>query len=321
MSIKPEFQYLYDWEFEDKYDRVEAKIPIHSQFSPDCIKFLFDKNSSSITIYISGYVPIVCGTLFMSVKDVEREIVQSFLVFTFLKEENLQWPFLIVDFYPETESIDPKSAHILSHMLASSPNQEEKALKFVHSSIGSGYLPAILTAIQLFLNVEDRRAQVIDLLDVAANRYQDPSSIFQLGIVYYSLDSSREISIPYLARAMSLGYTEAGVYLAKIFSPNSGVSFYQKDEVRAMDLLRHVLNEKPNAQAYYEYAKILLNDDNYSSNHEEGRECLKKAQELDSSLPDITPKKSHITKILIALTATAAVAIAVYFKKSKKKQI
>lgn len=287
--IDPEFQELYYWDFEDQGDKVKVSFNCDITIKRDSFKLNFDPEKNTLSLTFMDKIPIILGTLFGKAKSVNNIPLLNQYILEIEKEENIKWPILIIKPVPETNEIDPHSAFELVYLVTSDQNYQNEELKLgelLKFSAGAGYLPAIQGAIQTFIHEPGKRDVAIEYMQVAADVYQNPTSIFELGIYLFESDTDREKAVVYLHRAYDIGQTIAAIYLGLAYSPLSEYSFQNKDATMAFKYFSEVL-DAGSPVVYHEIAKLYASGQGVPQDKEKADQYQKNAKELDPAIPDL----------------------------------
>lgn len=288
--IEAEFQEFYYWNMEDENGKITVSFKCDVDIKRDLFNFQYNQELNTISLTFSDKIPIILGTLFGKTKGAAVVPSNDRFIIEIEKDEDINWPVLIIKPTPDTNQIDPHSAYESVYLITSDMekynNPEIKLGELLKYSTASGYIPAIVGAIKTFINEPEKRNQVIDYLTVLADVYQIPTSIYELGVFLYENDEDREKSLVYLQRAFDLGIKQAAFYLGSAYSPLSEIAYAHKDAEKAFKFFTAAL-ELGDPVVYHEIAKLYHAGRGTPKDDEKARFYQQAAQELDPEIPNL----------------------------------
>jgi len=215
--------------------------------------------------------------------------------------------------------------------LAQTNDQKEHdfAQKMLDFSINSHFLPAILMAIEFNAKQSGNSDTLIDLLGIAAMKYEFPPAMFQLGMILLNNEQTAVNGFNMLQQAAQRGFGLAVVAMGNALSPLSSIKFPAKDATQALMLFEQVIKEADEPNALYEAAKLYDAGLGCKADHTKAVEYLNRARKADPNIPEL-PKhvvkaevKETLKTLAIAASSCAAIAglgYAVYKIFAKKKK-
>ena len=328
-KVSAEFAYLYEYEIDDHDDDIDITFKFPKTFEPKGMKIEHDKQANTLKVTIPNEIPIVCGKLFAPLESYTTAKSQNSFTISFEKEKPMKWP-IFIQAPLDDDSIDPQSALLLFAKLKDSgdPNVHDLAQKLISFAIDSEYLPAILLGIQANAPPNGDQQSYLQMLYLAATKYEHPLSLFSLGCILLQNQQSAQEGFMMLQHAAQLGVGLAVSVMGKVLSPLSEIPFPAKDAKQALELLESVIKITDEPIALYEAAKLYDSGLGCEhADHEKAMEYYKRAKDKDPQVPPLpTPKTSSkvgdiLKTSVIALTGAAALgglAYSVYKIFNKK---
>ena len=257
--INPHYQSLYNYDV----DQDDDEITIILQIPNECENIPISVNTEispsqkyGITVEIPNEPPFVCGTLFADIipesvkthietKKINRKLKKCFEI-TFQKKTSFVWPALIVARHPISEKIDPMSTYLMYILKAQSIKEEDQKLAQdeILYAVNLG-LPVASRVYAQILFDKDEREKGISVLKSAANEYNDPDALDQVGriLCYWKKETRRE-GLDYLRRASRLGKSDVNGLIGQILSPFSEFEYDHKDPKEAVHFLRLAIEDE-----------------------------------------------------------------------------
>ena len=327
--ISKEFAFLYDYEIEDHNEDIDITFKFPKTFEPKSLKIDHNKEANTLKITIEDELPVVCGKLFAPLSSYTTAKSQNSFTISFEKENEMKWP-IFIQAPLDDESIDPQSALLLFAKLkdTTDPKDHDLAQKLVSFAIDSEYLPALLIGIQANSPPNGDQQSYLQMLYLAATKYEHPPSLFALGCIFLQNPQSAQDGFMMLQRAAELGFGLAVSVMGKALSPLSEIPFPAKDAKNALELLESVIKIADEPIALYEAAKLY--DSGLGCDHPDHDKAIDYYQRAKSKDPEVPPlptpqtpsKVGEIVKTsVIALTGVAALgglAYSVYKIFTKK---
>lgn len=345
--IDPRYQSLYDYDVQQDDDQITAFFKIPKDFDIDIISIncdITESEKSSLSVTIPNEPPIICGSLFAEViPESVKTLVESknangkhdtYFNITLQKKSKFIWPALIVGRHPKTNDIDPKSVYLMYIIKAESPKKEDKrlALDEISYAVDLG-LPVAIRVYSGILFEKDEREKGIEMLKFAADEYNDPDAMCQLGrIFFYWKKETKKEGLEYLKKASKLGKSEVNGFIGQILSPFSKFEYDEKDPEEAVHYLQLAVASKKESESS-SGTEIVIEEEEEDTGNEDGKEKINDIddkdeineyeQELNKILASgiIKSKKSKTATIFAVSTAaillTVGVALVLHFRRRR----
>lgn len=304
MTISPENEVIYQWQFLDSTESCEFTFPIPSYINQGMIKVEIE--SDSIVVSIPGLLPFLCGQLSFSVLRHSTVIGDASFKLLLFKSQNTPVELPIISIHPKLKEIDPNSAFAfaLSHPGEPLSNQLFERI------IAFGYVPALLYFADLLKktgNIEQR----MYLLVTAAQKYQNQTAIYLLALEYIQHQESCEQGFLLLTQLSMQGSIMASIYVGLVLSPLSDFPFAKKNGKQSFDILSECLKQKDDEPLLYKELSKLLNEGiGCEKNEQLSRDYYDKAVSLSSEV-SIEPKTQPTSWKTISGAALGVLALAV----------
>ena len=342
MKIEPQYQSLYNWDFEDLDSYILIKIKIIEGFLLNSLNLILNEDKSSIIFkYDEIHPPIIAGLLFNSIKDYKLEFTnENIELKLFKKKKDIEkWPFLIKDTDINLKMIDPFSSYIL--FMTASENQDpqiiEVGLQFLDISISFGYVPSLITGYSLLINNPSTIENALNLIIEAADIYNNHLACYQLGLYYliHGNNLKNEEAFKYFEKSSENSkFFLSKSLMSSLLNPLSKNCLKNPNIELSLKLIQEVLNiQNDEPIVLHEYAKYLFYGIGVEKNINKALELQKKALELNNETPNLesyeeiykdlfkNKSKINISKITIIFGTLIATSFFFYniYKKINKK--
>ncbi|OHT07471.1 hypothetical protein TRFO_24288 [Tritrichomonas foetus] len=321
-NISPEYSFLYEYKFEEDANAIDIHIPFPSSFDTSKIKAKIsdDHKVISVTLSQKGHAPILKGELPNPVKSIQTKREKNELIVRLDKCTPLTWNYIIEDFYPNTETMDPQSVYRkYKRLLKEDPSM---AKPFLEMAVQYGYSPALIHMYKDIIAKGDEDV-AISYLEQAARKYADTKAMYLYAKYLERSPETVEESYCLFERAASTGDLRAKLECAKIKSPCSGIVYEKKDDNLALTLLKEIVSaDENNAEALHELAKMIRNGKGTKKSKKLAIELQNKALAINPNTPPLV--KFDMQEVSLISVAVGAVAIVVgcalafnFFRKRK----
>ena len=276
------YQSLYEWKFEDNEEESYVTFNFPVTFNPESIKIELSENGENVLIGIPNKVPIVCGLLFGAAVSAKGVYTENKYVISITKKERGDWPILIKSEHQKFGAIDPKSATVIFHLIASQSHDKSElnaAIGYLTAAAKVGFLAAMQTLGGMLMEIDGKEQEGFLILKKAADIYNDPVSCYQVGVTLAAAKSYEE-GINYLERSSSSGYQAATLVLGQIYSPEKKFSFPYRDAVKAMKYLESVTEADQLPTAYEEMALLYENGNGVNADVEKAKALRAEAERM-----------------------------------------
>ena len=309
-QINPAFHQIYNWEMsqpEDTLIVVKISCPVDFQLKILQIELNEDKTGLSVKIP-SEDVPVIYGKLFEPVLSHEVKIDKenSNIVIELKKESSEKWPYLIRDYYPGTEEIDPHSAFSIVE-IDHQGFDDDKLTSFMQNAMMHGYVPALLFGIENLENDPGSEEKMYVLLDLASRVYGHPVAHYKLALFLLSHKQLKQ-GFMLLSKAAEGGIGMAYSLMGQYISPYSNIKFPEKDAVKAIELFEKVIEHGDEPVALYEASKIYYRGaEGVPQDKKKAMDYWNRATAVQPYLPPLkAPEEDKPVSVETVLGATAA---------------
>ena len=288
--IKPEIQQLYQWEIQDEEPFLNIILTIPEGFDSNLLKFELNPSHTAISVTIPDSPPIFKGKLFEAVETMKIEKKDNIIIINFRKPRKGLWPFIIEDYFPDTEIIDPQSAFILGTTVVKSPTFQYKALNFLHFSAKSGYVAA-MSFLARFMITTNSIKEGIYLFTLAIQYYNSVEAMVEMADSVSLIPKFKYLTIPLLKQAINKNYLPAHASLGRVLSPLSQIKGFSKD---VKESILHLELAGDNPIALHELAMLYFNGVGVKKDLKKASDLQLKAKKLNPKIPILTKKKTSI---------------------------
>ena len=263
--IKPEFSDVFCWELIPTEKYIKVLIKITEGFDTNLVKYELNEQKDAVSIRYPEQPPIVEGKLFGKVNNLTKKIYEKekLLTFTFDFDALEKEPdFLIVDFNQETGKIDPLSSFLLFNKLQEEKDEKvrENCFKYLKVGVDTYFVPSMIAASSLFQRIKGLEERSLELICIAADRYNSPAAQLHMGLFFINNPAQKEKAIDYITKASR----EPDLPIAKsilgvLLSPISDMESPKKDAKKAAELFEEALKVERHPMALHELAMLLYN--------------------------------------------------------------
>jgi len=292
MQIEPCFAGVYDWEISAEEREISIAISYPEGFDPRKVRAVVDTDKFGISVRYPEQPPIVEGKMYVKPESIVVEINEEKRVMKIVigVVKNTPHPTLCISPHPDTKAMDPLSSFIMFTVLSNSQDEkaEKEALQFLGYGVDAGYVPSLLASASLCQQHPDLQATAIELINIAAVRYNSPTAQFQMGMYYLNQMNNPNAAFDYIEKASrDESLVVARSLLALMLSPLTNMPSPKKDAKVAVDMFESVIIQKEEPLVLHELARLLKNGVGCVKNIERASELNQKAQKIDSTIPDL----------------------------------
>ena len=287
LMIDPKFQDVYPWELTPTGPYIVLTIHYVEGFDPSNVTMKVSDKKDAISVRYPEQPPIVEGKLFGEVKDVVMKIneeeKQITITFSLIKE--LIPDLICTDMHPETHMLDPLSSFLIFNKYSQSKDDNLKngCFKYLEFGINAGFLPALLTAADIFARIPQLSSNAVELLITAADKYNAAPAQLQLGLMMMNQPNFKERSFQYIERAaQDKSISIASVILGIMLSPITDMESPKKDAKRAVEIFNEVLEKERNPLALHELAMLYFNGIGVEKDEEKAKTLNEEASKLQN---------------------------------------
>ncbi|KAH0788990.1 nudC domain-containing protein 1 isoform X1 [Histomonas meleagridis] len=330
-TIPPQLYSLYDYEMKQDDENIVIEIKIPANVNSSEIKISID--DGIISVHYQEHPPLIEGKLSNEIESIESVTNQDQILKVNLKKKNTDfWHTLVQCRNPLNNNIDAKSSftlYVLYDSFGTTFIDKDTALVYLNYSSALGYVPALRTLSGIMFE-EGHPDDGISLLKVAGEKYRDPLSLYDIGLIYVHDSKTRAQGYGYLTRSSELGYRPAHTVLGQLYSPLSKFEFQNKspfEALRHFDMAISGKNDDP--IALHEMAKLIYNGVGTDKSEKYAKWLQSIAEKIDPSIepleekenvPENEEKNSKALIIGITVAALTLFGVAVFKFSNRRKK-
>ena len=320
-TIDPKYAKMYEYKVEMDEPGFVVHFPIPENFDTNKIKVALSNDKTGISIHIPNAPPILKGKLFAPVLNFVTKIDKGHFIVICKKAKPEKWEKFIIDYFPNTQEIDPKSSFELFNMMSAEKKTLDDGAIHVVRSCEFGYVQAMncVAAICLSTNHPDFVTKGRELFNIAIDYFKNPLAMVMYADIVLTENSARApYAMTLYKKAIDQGFTIAHALLGRALSPLSDINNKNKNAEEAVKELELGL-ETESPMAYHELAKLYYNGVGVEKDQDKARELQEKAHK---AFPDVEPLEDELgsakgmLKVFFVLLAAIIIGL---FVMSKKK--
>lgn len=320
-TIDPKYAKMYEYKLEMIDPRFCVIFPLPENFDTNKIKVALSSDRTGISVQFPNAPPLLKGKLFAPVSDFITKVDKECFVVMCNKEKPEKWSKFIVDYFPKTQEIDPKSSFELFNEITDEKQSLDEGAIHIVRSCNFGYVQAMncVAAICLSTGHPDFVLKGRELFTIAIDYFKNPLAMVMYADIVLKENAARSpFAISLYKRAIEQNFPVAHALLGRALSPLSDIKCDCKNAEEAVKELELGLStESP--MAYHELAMLYYYGVGVKKDQEK---ALKLQEKAKKAFPDVEPLDDGLglTKGMMKVFFVLLIAITIgLFIVNKKK--